>query len=189
MSDGPHRSLNMRPGWKQFAERADKKAYAPEEVCDAIPKALEQDWRAEVPESLTRQIRAIMGDTQSSLFGDQRIEKLEALRSGIAGYPLGGVVLDCAIRAAANGKTGDEAVLEAAFAALTDRAARGIRQVEEHYCRASTHNRGMNVRERMDSGLAQTDVAAIAENLIGTNKTVQPRTSANKAGLDDGVEF
>lgn len=189
MSDGPHRSLNMRRGWKQFAERADKKAYAPEEVCDAIPKALEQDWRAEVPDSLPRQIRAIMGDMQNSLFGDQRIAKLEALRSGIAGHPLGGVFLDCAIQAAANGKIGDEAVSEAASAALTDRAARAIRQVEEHYHRESTHSRAMNVRERMDSGVVQTDVAAIAENLIGTNKTAQPRTPANKAGLDDGVKF
>lgn len=189
MSDGPHRSLNMRRGWKQFAERADKNAYAPEELCDSISNALEQDWRAEVPESLPRQIRAIMADTQSSLFGDQRIERLEALRSGIAGHPLGGVFLDCTIHAAANGKTGDEAVREAASTALTDRAARGIRQVEEQYRRESTHNRAMNVRERMESGVAQTDVAAIAGNLVGTDKIVQPRTSAKKTGLDVGVEF
>ena len=113
MSDGPHKSLNMRRGWKQFAERADKKAYAAEEVCDAMPKALEQDWRAEVPDNLPRQIRAIMGDTQSSLFGDERIEKLEALRSSIAGHPFGSVFLDCAIQTAAQGKTGDEAASEA----------------------------------------------------------------------------
>ena len=189
MSDGPHKSLNMRRGWKQFAERADKKAYAPEEVCDAIPKALEQDWRAEVPDRLSRQIRTIMGDRQSSLFGDQRIEKLEALRSGISGHPLGGVLLDCAIQTAANGKTGDEAVTEAASAALTDRAARGIRQVEETYCRESTHNRAMKVRQRMESGIARADISAIAGGLIGTDRAVQPRTPAKKTDLDDGVEF
>ena len=47
MSDGPHRSLKMPRGWKKLAEHADKKAYAPEEVRDALPDALEQDWRAE----------------------------------------------------------------------------------------------------------------------------------------------
>ena len=82
MSDGPHRSLNMRRGWKRFAERADKEAFAPEEVCDAIPAALEQDWRAEVSPNLTRQILVILQDNQNSLFGDQRIEKLEVLRKG-----------------------------------------------------------------------------------------------------------
>ena len=44
MSDGPHRSLKMPRGWKKLAERADKKAYAPEEVRHALPEALEQDW-------------------------------------------------------------------------------------------------------------------------------------------------
>jgi hypothetical protein len=179
----------MRRGWKQFAERADKEAYAPEQVCDAVPKALEQDWRAEVSDRLLREIRTIVGDTQSSLFDDQRVEKLEALRSGIAGHPLAGVFLDCAIQAVANGKTGDEAVTEAASAALTDRAARGIRQVEEIYRRESTHNRAMNVRERMESGIARADISAIAGGLIGTDKAVQPRTFAKKTDLDDGVEF
>ena len=110
MSDGPHRSLKMRRGWKRFAERADKAAFAPEEVCDAIPAALEQDWRKEVPPSLPRQIREILQDNQSSLFEDQRIEKLEVLRSKTAGYPLAGAFLDCAIQAAAKGKAGDEAL-------------------------------------------------------------------------------
>lgn len=189
MSDGPHRSLKMRRAWKKFAERSDKSAYASEQVCDAILNALEQDWRAEVPENFPRQIRAIMGDRQSSLFGDQRIEKLEALRSGIAGHPLASVFLDCAIQVAASGKTGDESVREAASAALTDRAARGIRQVEEHYRRESTHNRATNVRERMDSGIARADISAIAGGLIGTDKAVQPRTPTKKTGLEEGVEF
>ena len=52
MSDGPYRSLKMPRGWKKLAERADKKAYAPEEVRDALPDALEQDWRAEVPDGV-----------------------------------------------------------------------------------------------------------------------------------------
>lgn len=189
MSDGPHKSLDMRRGWKQVAERADKNAYALEEVCDAVTKALEQDWHAEVPENLPRQIHTILGDKQSSLFGDQRAERLEALRSGIAGHPLADVFLDCAIQAAASGKTGDEAVREAASAALTDRAARGIRQVEEHYYRDSTHNRATNVRERMDSGLARADISALTGGLLGTEKAVRQRTPTKKTGLDEGVEF
>ena len=135
MSDGPHRSLNMPRGWKRLAERADNKAYAPEEVRDALPEALEHDWRAEVPDNVCRRVRDILSDSQSSLFGDQRAKRLEALRRETAGYALGNTFLDYAIRAAARGRCGDEALREAAGKALTDRAARGARQVEEHYYR------------------------------------------------------
>jgi hypothetical protein len=48
MSDGPHRSLPMRRGWKRVAERGDKRAYASEEVSEAIIVALEQDCRQEM---------------------------------------------------------------------------------------------------------------------------------------------
>ncbi len=60
-----------------------------------MPAALEQDWRAEVPESLWRKVREIPCDSQSPLFGDQRSERLEALRRETAGHNL----LDCAIQA------------------------------------------------------------------------------------------
>ena len=118
MSDGPHRSLKMPRGWKTLAERADNRAYAPEEVRDALPVALEQDWRAEVPDRLCRRVREILGDSQSSLFGDQRFERLEALRRETAGYVLGNTFLDYAIQAAERGRTGDVAMREAAGKAL-----------------------------------------------------------------------
>ena len=49
MSDGPHRSLPMRRGWKLVTERSGKRAYASEEISDAILVALEQDCRTEMP--------------------------------------------------------------------------------------------------------------------------------------------
>ena len=42
MSDGPHRSLPMRPWWRRLAERADRCAFGVEEVADALVPALEQ---------------------------------------------------------------------------------------------------------------------------------------------------
>jgi hypothetical protein len=35
MSDGPHKSLGMRPGWKRFAKRSDKAAYERDQVAEA----------------------------------------------------------------------------------------------------------------------------------------------------------
>lgn len=188
MSDGPHRSLKMPRGWKKLAERADNKAYAPEEVRDALPEALEQDWRAEVPDSICRRVRDILGDNQSSLFGDQRAERLEALRGETAGYALGNALLDYAMEAAARGHGGDGALREAASKTLTDRAARGARQVEEHYCREATLHRAAHVRERIETGLTQSDIDGIAGRLVGTDKSERPRP-AKQTGLDDGVQL
>ena len=188
MSDGPHRSLNMPRGWKRLAERADNKAYAPEEVCDALPEALEHDWYAEVPDSVCRRVRDIFGDSQSSLFGDQRAERLEALRGETAGYALGNALLDYAIEAAARERCGDEALREAAGKALTDRAARGARQVEEHYCRESTLHRAAHVRERIETGVTQSDIGSIAGRLVGIDKSERSRPT-RQTGLDDGVRL
>ena len=48
MSNGPHRSLNMRRGWRQFAERAGNAAFTDGEHSDALAVALECDWSEEV---------------------------------------------------------------------------------------------------------------------------------------------
>ena len=189
MSDGPHRSLKMPRGWKQLAKRAANKAFAPEEVRDALPAALEQDWRGEVPERFCGHVRNILRDNQSSLFGDQRTERLEALREETAGYALGNAFLDYAIQAAAQGRSGDEALREAAGNTLSDRATRGARQVEEHYRRESSQGRAAHVRERIESGVIQSDIAGIAGRLVGIDKSEQARGPTKQTGLNDGVQL
>src|ERR1700690_3372398 len=48
MSDGPHRSLPMRPWWKQVALRADKSAFSVPECADALAVALEREFAEEL---------------------------------------------------------------------------------------------------------------------------------------------
>jgi hypothetical protein len=72
MSDGPHRSLPMRAGWKRTAEQADKPAYSAAEVSDAMCRAVEDDWRAEISDSCVRRLGQILGDQQLSLLDDKR---------------------------------------------------------------------------------------------------------------------
>ncbi|MCY4393821.1 MAG: hypothetical protein OXC10_01620 [Rhodospirillaceae bacterium] len=62
-------------------------------------------------------------------------------------------MLDYVIEAAARRRCGDEALREAAGKALTDRAARGARQVEEHYCRESTLHGAALVRDPIETGI------------------------------------
>ena len=189
MSDGPHRSLKMPRGWKKLAERADKKAYAPVEVRDALPAALEQDWYAEVPDTLRRQVREILGDRQDPLFGDQRSQRLETLRRDTAGHNLGSVFLDYAIQAAERERCGDEAVTEAIAQTLTDRATRGARQVEEHYHRKSTELRASHVRKRIEAGMTLLDMTSLAMQLVGMGRTKGPRWPAKRTGIDEGVRL
>lgn len=189
MSDGPHRSLKMNRSWKELAKRADNRAYASEEVSDALPKALSDDWRAEVPDNLCRKVGDILRDVGRSLFGDQRVERLEALRWSTAGYNLGNAFLDYAIQVAAEGLSGSGAVKEAAQRALSDRAARGARQVEEHYYRESTQGRATSVRQRIETGISQCDMTGIAGHLVGTRRGDDPRRSVMQTGLDDGVKL
>ena len=66
-----------------------------------------------------------------------------------AGPGIGRVILDHAIFAAERGKSGKDGLLEAVRNGLTDRAARGARQVEEHYCRKSSTPRAQRVRVRI----------------------------------------
>ena len=189
MSDGPHRSLNMPSGWKKLAERADNKAYAPEEVRDALPQALEQDWCAEVSDSTISQIRSILGDRQDSLFSDHQARRLEALRRETVGHNLTNTLLDYAIQATDRGLSGTEALKEAASNTLSDRAARGARQVEEHYYRKSSQGRAAYVRERIETGVTQSDMASIAGRFVGTGTSKGPRRPAKQTGLDDGVKI
>lgn len=54
MSDGPHRSLPMRKHWKDLAERADKAAYSATDVAEALPVALQKEFR-EAPFELLKE--------------------------------------------------------------------------------------------------------------------------------------
>lgn len=189
MSDGPHRSLNMRRGWKRLAERAANHAFEPAEICNAVIPALAQDWRKEIPADLARGITGVLEGQQTSLFNDQKLSQLEGLRPLAAGHSLGQVFLDCAIELARNGRTGSDASVEAATNALAVRASCGARQVEEHYCRKSTTTRAQNVRGRIEEGIASASLDGLARALLNPDSGCALPTSGKQQGLDDGVRL
>lgn len=189
MSDGPHKSLPMRRGWKRLAKRADTKAFSPDEVADALPAALGQDWAADVQPGFTRRLQDILVKSDDDLFGDRRIDRLNAERADAAGRPLAGVLIDCLIHEIDQGRSGDDALKEAAANALSDRAARGARQVEEHYQRESGHRRADRVRGRLEAGVAMTDMRSLAQRLLGAACEQRVRAPARQDGLDDGVRL
>jgi len=189
MSDGPHRSLNMRPGWKKVAEFADNRVFTLEEIGNAAASALSRDWRADVPDALARCVCETLGGQRDSLFRDQKVTELEAQRRNTAGHELGQILLDCAIRRVVNGGLGGDAAAEAAADALGVWGARHGREVEEHYCRESTLRRAENVRTRIEEGIGRTDRTAIARQLLKLEAAAAPRTPSKQTGIDDGVQL
>lgn len=88
MSDGPHRSLPMKPGWKRVAERCDKGAFSAEEIGRAIVPALQRDCQEEMTPEFLARIRDMFQAPEQYLFDDAVRCRLEALR-GKAGFGIG----------------------------------------------------------------------------------------------------
>jgi hypothetical protein len=180
----------MRRGWKRVAERGDKHAFATEEISAALIPALEQDCREEMSREFLNGLCAICRDQESSLFKDQIEPQLNALRSS-AGAGIGRIVLDYAIQISADDEQGLNIAEGAMTRALTDRACRGARQVEEHYFRESTAPRSQRVRDRIEQaiGLSAPRIAGLAHQLLRLDSGRSERPAIRQQGLDDGVRL
>lgn len=189
MSDGPHRSLNIRRGWKRLAECAGNTAFDDGERREALAAALEADWRAEVPDGLVRRMRRILDDPQESLFRDSTIAQLEQSRDEAAGHPLAGALLDCTIHVVDQGYCGKAALEKATCDALQERAASGQRQVEEHWMRTSTPQRAGGVSDRIAAAIAESDMTEIGRRCMKRDGTEALQAPLKKTGIDDGVSL
>lgn len=187
MSDGPYKSLNMPPHWRRLAKRADLRAFAPAEICEALPPALAHDWKDDVPKELVQHVGEILRD-DGALF-PERTQRLEALRRVTAGHAFGCVLLECAVQVASSGATGPEAMVQAAAQALGIRASRGALQVEEHYCRKSTVPRAHKVRLRIDQAIASVAFSDLARQLLRHDPAPALRAPAKHHGIDEGVSL
>jgi hypothetical protein len=187
MSDGPHKSLSMRAGWKKFAKCADKAAFEPEQLADLAIPALEGDWREDVAPHL-RALCKVLGDSdQPSLFGGANTAELESLKRLSPGNSLWHAVVDCVAHAVAGGLTGQVALLDGATKALLDRGARGVRQVEEHYLRKTKESRALRVGKSMEEGVSSAPIEQMARRLLGIDRDPASARTPKLQGLDDGV--
>ena len=191
MSDGPHKSLLMRRGWKRLAGWADNCAFDPEQMATALAPALEEDWREEGCPDLLRAIRAALGDDrQGSLFGCQKPAALEHLRSLANGRPLPQLLIENAIQAAQTDRPTADILLDATVNTLTQRASRGAWQVEEHFLRHTTSPRAIHVRANIEEAISRGGCTSLAVHLLrDPDAPTTSRQPAKHEGLDDGVRF
>jgi len=186
MSDGPHRSLPMRPAWKRLAERADNRSFTAEQVAESVYPALADDWRAEVSASLVEAVASVLdGSSQAGLFAGDA-DELGRLRAA-CDSPLASTFVDAARDALADGLRGQQAIEQCVEAALQDRALREIRSVEEHYLRKSDRDRAGHVRARLEGSVAFTSFGELARAIsqgVALGRRFKP---VKRDGLDEGV--
>lgn len=187
MSDGPYKSLPMKPRWRHAAKCAYKEAFSQDEIVASVTRASHADWRAEVRQTLVASVIAVVAPVgQQALFSDQVLADLAALRRGCAS-PLEASFVRNVIDAVATGRTGADAVQFAAQEALSDRLFCNYRQVEEHVRRDDSIRNAEFVRNRFEVAHGQIDLSDIARAVLRTGEPLTRRTRAQFTDLDAGV--
>lgn len=190
MSDGPHRSLNMRPKWRKLAEWADTAAFDSKHVSEAVGPALKDDWKQDECDQLMQALCSLMGtNTQGSIFEAESASELETLRRDlVAGRPFAQLLIEHVIRAASFVEySPSEALIRGTESALMTQAMKGRFQVEEHYVRQSSDHRAMRVGHRLEEAMSQCDFTSLAKELTGQSSAKSPSQAPLRKGVEDGV--
>ena len=183
MSDGPWKSLPMRPHWKQVAKQAENGAFSPEELSGAVEVALlkhaeelplEQVWRALVPSD------------QGVLFRSDLDEEFEALRRDHPGSKLVQTLFTCLRDQGASGSSGREMVESAVADTLDECACDHARAIQEHYyrkCRSPT----VPVDRRLAAAHRLCDFQGLASRMVApSGSSAPPPGPAKRSGIDEG---
>ena len=184
MSDGPHKSLPMHPHWRDFAERAANPACAMEEVGEALVPALKREF-AEAP---VEDVRDTLGGGKSaSLFAEERVTQLEALRDKCRGSAAAKTLIDCAVEAASGGLTGEAATATALKNALESYTRDCFRSVEEHYQREGSERGAKFMRDRLHATRRACDYKTVAADLQSSGKpSAKPARVRKRSDIDEG---
>lgn len=187
MSDGPHRSLPMKPKWRSVAERAYNRAFGLDEICTAMMPALASDCHDEIPTRFIDSLRGICEQQESLLFKDDIRAQLEALRPA-AGSGMARHVLENVVRLSKQEEVTVITAMKAIERACTDRLAKSNRQMEEHTLRKSTVSRANDLRNRLEQATANAkdQVAGLARQLLKLDNNRPARSTSKRDGLDEG---
>lgn len=188
MSDGPHRSLPMRPSWRRLAERADKRAWSAEDVGDAFCDAVRDDFKRDVTADFLIALNGIIGASRQYLmFAEHGADQLAELRAVTATSSFAESIVDYVEIALRRGRVGKEAWQEGLQRAFLERGSEGLRQVEEHYKRKASQKAAERVRDRLEEGLRSKNFQAISESLLKQHRTdVVTRSTTKDRSLDAG---
>jgi hypothetical protein len=188
MSDGPHRSLKMKGPWRALAERADNPSFDQRSVDEQLSYALAAECK-EVPRELLTALSRCFGGGEQGLLIPPSVESIDRLRTMSAGCPLGGLILDYAEQAAAEGRCGTSALETILSSSLEERTQRGIKQMEEHYRRESTDRRAERLYERLGHSCDGTAIRDLARQLLVNSRPVRVERPQKLRGLNEGASL
>ena len=181
MSDGPWKSLRMRPHWKRVAKQAENGAFSPEEVSGALEAAL---LKEAVP--LKEVCRAVVPSDQGVLFRPDLGGEFGALWRDHTGSKVVQALLTCLRDQEANGSSGREMVESAVADALDECARDHSRAMVEHYYRKS-RSPTVPVQRRLASALRLCDFQGLASRMVApSGSSASSPGPAKLSGLDDG---
>ncbi|MEO8008717.1 MAG: hypothetical protein ABI728_09395, partial [Betaproteobacteria bacterium] len=147
MSDGPHRSLPMRPWWRRVAKRGDNCSYAPTEVSDAFGLALQRDCAEELSPAFLKRLRSL--DMEPVLLFNPSQSPQIAILAGVAKSRFEHLVLDNVALLSKDDIAGTDFIQRAIADAALHQAGRYARQMEEHYHREASTGRALRIRSRL----------------------------------------
>lgn len=185
MSDGPHRSLPMKPKWRSVAERAYNFAFELDEIRAAMMPALARDCNDEMTPRFIDRLRGLCEQRQTLLFRDDISAPVEALRQE-AGTGMGRRVLEIFERLSKQEKVSDITALKAVENAFAERIAKTNRQIEEHTLRKATVSRANNVRTRLEQATAKMSLTGLARQVLKLDDNRPARSAMKRDGIDEG---
>ena len=186
MSDGPHRSLPMRPGWRKLARRAANCAFEAAEVSAAFIPALESQFHAEVSPSLLKDLAGLAAEP--TLFSPLETPQVEVLRSR-ARYGMETLIFENLAVLSSDDLARIDRLKIATANALLAKATQFVGQIEEHYVREQSLGEGKQVRRRLDEALAAADIGGLVQRLLQPSGPPGVTRVVKKSGLDDGVRL
>ncbi|RWB50980.1 hypothetical protein [Mesorhizobium sp.] len=193
MSDGPHKSLPLRPKYRRVAEWAYKPAFSISEVCEAAEAALVQDANMEVRGVIRQLIDIVDGDDLFSRQPGELQRQLQELRDDPAVHPLAATAIECTQMAIQQGLQGRDALQDGIVTALSERLHANGRTTEEHYLIERGPGASRTIRNRIGEVSATMNqngsFTRIARSLFGDGTVAITRTPAARNGLDDGVSL
>ena len=183
MSDGPWKSLPMRPHWKQVARRAETGAFSQDELSDAFQAALLKDAEDLPVEAVCR---AVIPEDQGVLFRPDLNRLFEDLRRD---HP-GSKPVDTLVASLRDPESVESSATEMVISAVADTlhevARDHSRAVAEHYYRKNGSST-VPVDRRLTAALGMCDFRNLASRVIaGPDSSGASSGPSKRAGLDDG---
>lgn len=189
MSDGPHRSLDLRRQWKRLAEVGDNQAYASVEVAQAATVALASDFVNEVSGPLLKMLKSIFSGKGNSLGSPEiALQQLNDARALAGGSVFGNNAVSCSELLISEGRLDLQAFYDAVGLAAKMRGLANALAVEEHYLRKCTLRRANNVASRIKNAISSFSESSLGSLLIDARSAISG-SRKRKSGLDDGVEM